>query len=171
MGRIEYHRSELTHGHQTAHIDHQIAIPEGCAAFCQPDPVLLCIFITDFTVETTCFQHFCNRVFHGSRGKELSFFNVNHGICLCRSDQKVCLAAQKSRYLQHIRHLSYSSRLGIVVYICQYLVAKLVFDFRKHLQPFFKPRSPEAVKAGTVGFVKTCFKIKIFGTVIMVFAQ
>ena len=91
MGDVHDDRvTEFLHLWDSAIIDNQVCVAECRASF------------GDHNVVISCIGHFLYGKLHGSRRKELAFFDIDNLSCIGGGNQQVGLTAQESRDLEDI---------------------------------------------------------------------
>ena len=96
---------------------------------------------------------FGGHVAHVPRGKELALLDVDRGPGFTCGQQKVRLAAQESRDLQHIAGVSGRGALARIVHIGQHGAAEFVANFRQDRQPRVQPQPARCAEGGPVRLV------------------
>ena len=124
-------RNYSQHVADVAEVDYQVVVPEHIAAFCKPN--VFCTGIAGFLYGVT----------HILSAEELGLFDVYRAPGAGCGYQQVGLAAEESRYLQHVGHLACRLSLPTLVDVGKYPQPVTALYVCKHLH--------STVKAGASG--------------------
>ena len=138
--------AELAHDDQAAHIDNQVAVAEGGAAFRKNDPVI--------AGRADLFD----RVLHVLRGHELAFFYVDRFAGAAGFDKQVGLAAEEGGDLKDVGDFGGGSGLIGSVDVGEDFEVGGLLNGGQDAQTFFQAGAAVGGDAGAVGFIERSFK-------------
>ena len=107
MGGVKNHRkSGAAHLRQASHVTDQRIIAERGSPFCKQNTLIARL------------DQLIGNMFHIPRRQKLPFFYIDYSPGFGRSDQQICLAAQKGWNLQNIHCLSGDGTMFRQMHIC-----------------------------------------------------
>ncbi len=131
VSAVKYHGTAglVLHHFKPAHVHHQIAVAERVAALGKQN---------FFIAGAVRFFHDVDGI---PRRQKLSLFYIHRAACGGAGENKVGLAAQECRNLQHVGYFGGGFGLRGFVHIYHYRQAEFAFHRAQYAQAFLKPRS------------------------------
>lgn len=123
------------------HINDKVVVAEGCTAF------------GDSQVRVACFFHFFNDILHVFRSHELALLHIDRYACLGCAVNKVGLAAEECRDLDHVQDLGCFFKLGDVMDVGENRHLQFLLDGCEDFKSLIETRSAEGIEEGTVCLV------------------
>ena len=142
MRHIEDHGiAQFAHNRKRSHVHHKILVAEGYASFRK----------NDFLIAGACY------LFRGigdiPRRKKLPFFDVGGAAGLADGDEKIRLAREKRRNLQHVANFGGRTNVPHFVHVREDGQPGALFDFGEHAKAGFQAGPSERPDGGAIGFV------------------
>src|SRR5215467_2857960 len=127
MCRVEHHRiSKRPHDRQASEVDDQIVVAEARSP------------LGDEEVLAARGPDLLDDVLHVTRRDELPLLHVDRTTAASACDDKISLATEEGRHLQHVQDLSGGLDLGYVVHVREHEETERVLHAAKDSQTFLQ---------------------------------
>ena len=148
MRRVKYHRGELAHDGEGAHVNDQIVITKARAALGHK-------YLTIAGIATLV-----DSVLHVPGRNKLPLLDVHGTAAERRRHDQIGLAAEKRRNLQNIHHLGHSRHVGNLMHVGEHRYVHLILDLPEDAQAFLYSRPAIAADRRAVRLVIRRFENK-----------